>query len=78
MPQITVNVSEKDLPELIGKLKSMKIEESDVLITSDIAPEWHEGILQERLAVYKTGNTRFTTIEQLEKELNNLDESQSS
>lgn len=72
MPQVTVNVSQENLPELLNKIKSLEIEDNDVLITSE-TPDWHTNILAERLANYRAGKTRFTTLEQLEKDLDELD-----
>lgn len=73
MPQITLDVSEENIPLFMQITEAMGITRKNVYM-NDESPDWHSQVLSERLERYNAGTSKATSWDDFEKELDSEDE----
>ncbi len=69
MPQITLNIPEDKLLLFKEVTDALGLESSEIVL-SKTSPEWHKIILKERFEKYQSGQSKLSTWEDFEKEIN--------
>lgn len=69
MPQITLNIPSEKLELLKEVSDAMGLESAELNLIST-SPEWHQHVLNERLAKFKSGHSKLHNWEDFEKDLN--------
>ena len=72
MKQVTIELPEENIPLLLEVTKAMGITNENVSIKNG-APDWHSSILKERLERFKAGESKATSWDDFEKELDSED-----